>query len=140
VSARPVGYSGKALAAKLGLREGSHFFVSNCPAGYLESLEPLPLGLEFVDEVTELTDLVQVFCDRRSRLKAELEALRGSIRDDGVVWVSWPKKSSRIPSEVTEATIRELALPLGFVDVKVCAVSEAWSALKLVIRRELREG
>ena len=75
---------------------------------------------------------------RKGILKAELEALRGSLKSDGVVWVSWPKKASKVPTDITEDTIRELALPLGFVDIKVCAVSEIWSALKLVIRKEPR--
>jgi hypothetical protein len=112
--------------------------VRGAPAGYAKTLEPLPPGLEFQDRVSELTDLVHLFCGRRAELKAELEELRMSIRSDAVVWASWPKRSSRRPTDITEDTIRELALPLGFVDVKVCAVSETWSALKLVIRKELR--
>ena len=88
--------------------------------------------------VSQSTDVVHVFSDRKAALKRELEALRKSIRPDGVVWVSWPKKASKVPTDITEDTIREVALPLGFVDVKVCAVSEVWSGLKLVIRKELR--
>ena len=82
--------------------------------------------------------VIHVFNDRRASLKAELEALRTSIRSDAAVWVSWPKKTSKVPTDITEDTIRELALALGFVDVKVCAISEVWSALKLVIRKEFR--
>ena len=74
----------------------------------------------------------------RSVLAKELGTLRKSIRSNGSVWVSWPKKASKVPTDITEDTIRELALPLGFVDVKVCAVSEVWAGLKLVIRKELR--
>jgi hypothetical protein len=83
-------------------------------------------------------DLAHVFTTKRAMLAAQLPALRKTLRPDAVLWVSWPKKSSKVPSDVTEDTVRELALPLGFVDVKVCAVSEVWSGLKLMVRRELR--
>jgi hypothetical protein len=138
MSSKPTGYSGVSLARKLGIVPGCRVHVRGAPAGYGRALEPLPLGVEFQDSVSELADLVHLFCDQSSALKAELEELRGSVRSDAAVWVSWPKKSSRRPTDITEDTIRELALPLGFVDVKVCAVDEIWSALKLVIRKELR--
>jgi hypothetical protein len=88
--------------------------------------------------VSRSTDIVHVFSDKKACLKAELESLRKVIRSDAVVWVSWPKKASRLPTDITGDVIRELALPLGFVDVKVCAVNEVWSGLKLVIRKEPR--
>jgi hypothetical protein len=81
---------------------------------------------------------VHLFVDRRAALKAQLEALRGRIGPAAALWISWPKKAAKVPTDLTEDTIRELALPLGFVDVKVCAVSEVWSGLELVIRKELR--
>jgi hypothetical protein len=83
-------------------------------------------------------DLVHLFATRRAELERHLTALRKSLRPDAVLWVSWPKKSSKVPTDITEGTIRSVALPLGFVDVKVCAVSEVWSGLKLVVRTELR--
>jgi hypothetical protein len=135
---RPLGYSGTPLARKLGIRVGCRLHVRGAPAGYAEALEPLPPGVEFMSGVAERTDIVHVFRDRKAELEAELAELRTSVRSDAAVWVSWPKKSSKRPTDLTEDTIRELALPLGFVDVKVCAVSEVWSALKLVIRKELR--
>jgi hypothetical protein len=92
----------------------------------------------FEKTVSQATDIVHVFSDRKAILKSELKALRNSIRPDAAVWISWPKKTSKAPTDITEDTIRELALPLGFVDIKVCAVSEIWSGLKLVIRKELR--
>ncbi len=92
----------------------------------------------FEKRLSALTTIVHVFGERRAQLKAELLTLRRSIRNDGVIWVSWPKKASGVRTDFTEDTIRELALPMGLVDVKVCAVSEIWSALKLVIRKELR--
>jgi hypothetical protein len=81
---------------------------------------------------------VHVFETRREALAKRLAALRRTIKPDGVVWVSWPKKASKVPTTITEDTVRELALPLGFVDVKVCAIDAVWSGLKLVVRKELR--
>ena len=82
--------------------------------------------------------MVHVFVDRKRTLLKELAELRKILRGGAVIWVSWPKKSSRVPTDITEDTIRETALPLGFVDIKVCAVTEVWSGLKLVVRKELR--
>jgi hypothetical protein len=138
VKPQPAGYSGTPLAKKLGIVAGSHVATRHAPAEYGDLLEPLPDGVFFDANVSAKTDVVHVFADRRSVLEKELGTLRKSIRSDGAVWVSWPKKASKVPTDITEDTIRELALPLGFVDVKVCAVSEVWSGLKLVIRKELR--
>ena len=135
---QPTGYSGTPLARKLGITEGSRVVTKHAPDDYAHLLEPLPAGVLFEEVVSQATDIVHVFSDRKENLKTELEALRNSIKQDGVVWVSWPKKASKVPTDITEDTIREVALPLGFVDVKVCAVSEVWSGLKLVIRKELR--
>jgi hypothetical protein len=135
---QPVGYSGTPLARKLGIVAGSHVATRHAPADYCDLLAPLPDGIVFDAKVTTTTDVVHVFADRRSVLEKELATLRRSVRSNGTVWVSWPKKASKVPTDITEDTIRELALPLGFVDVKVCAVSEVWSGLKLVIRKELR--
>jgi hypothetical protein len=135
---QPSGYSGTPLAGKLGIKEGSRIVARHAPADYARLLEPTPPGVVFERKVSRLTDIVHVFTDRKARLKAELDALRTSIKSDAAIWVSWPKKASRVPTDITEDTIRELALPLGLVDVKVCAVSDVWSGLKLVIRKELR--
>ncbi len=132
------GYSGTPLAKKLGICEGARIVLRAAPPGYQELLTPLPAGVRWDAEVGPATDLVHVFCDRRAALAAELEDLRAAIRPDAAIWVSWPKKSSKVPTDITEDTIRELALPLGLVDVKVCAVSAVWSGLKLVIRKHLR--
>jgi hypothetical protein len=134
----PAGYSGTPLAKKLGIVAGSHVAARHAPAGYRDLLAPLPDGVVFDAKIAATTDVVHIFADRRSVLAKELAALRQAIRSNGSVWVSWPKKASKVPTDITEDTIRELALPLGFVDVKVCAVSETWSGLKLVIRMELR--
>ncbi len=138
MNSKPAGYSGTPLVKKLGITEGARVVVKQAPDDYPRLLGPLPPGVLFDRRVSPVADIVHVFSRRRARLKAELEALRHSIRPDGAVWVSWPKKASKVPTDITEDTIRELALPLGFVDVKVCAVSEVWSGLKLVIRKALR--
>jgi hypothetical protein len=132
------GYSGTPLAKKLGIAEGSNVVAKNPPSGYAELLAPLPPRVAFQPSVSKDTDVVHVFCDRRAVLAAELERLRKRIRADAAVWVSWPKKASKIPTDITEDTIRVVALPLGFVDVKVCAIDATWSGLKLVIRKDLR--
>ena len=132
------GYSGTPLARKLGIAAGGRVVVVNEPDGYRDWLEPLPEGVRFEAEVSAAIDVVHVFADRRAAMKARLEDLRSRIAPAAAVWVSWPKKASKVQTDITEDTIRELALPLGFVDVKVCAVSEVWSGLNLVIRKELR--
>ena len=132
------GYSGTPLARKLGIVAGSRVVVVHAPQGYADWLAPLPADVRFDAKVSVAIDVVHVFVDRRAELKAQLEVLRGRIAPAAAVWVSWPKKASKVPTDITEGTIRELALPLGFVDVKVCAVSAVWSGLKLVIRKELR--
>ena len=132
------GYSGTPLVRKLGIVAGSRVFVARAPAGYRDWLAPLPEGVRFESRVCAEVDVVHVFADRRVALKAQLDSLRGCIGPAAAVWVSWPKKAAKLPTDITEDTIRELALPIGFVDVKVCAVSAVWSGLKLVIRKELR--
>lgn len=132
------GYSGTPLTKKLGIVSGSHVVAKHAPAHYAQLLEPIPPGVVFEQDVSPLTDVVHVFSDRQSALKAELEILRQCIKSNAAVWVSWPKKASKVPTDISEDSIRALALPLGFVDIKVCAVSEIWSGLKLVIRKTLR--
>jgi Protein of unknown function (DUF3052) len=132
------GYSGTPLAKKLGIVANVCVVTRWAPDNYAELLEPIPPGVTFKKKVSSATDVVHVFTDRKSRLAEELTTLREEIRLDAAVWVSWPKKASKVATDITEDTIRELALPLGFVDVKVCAVSEVWSGLKLVVRKELR--
>ena len=132
------GYSQTSLPRKLGIGPGSRVRLEGEPQGFRELLVPLPEGVEFVRRLSRHTDLVHVFTTRRARLDRRLRAIRTSMRPDAVVWVSWPKKASRVPTDITEDVVRDLALPLGLVDVKVCAVDEVWSGLKLVVRRELR--
>ena len=103
------------------------------PAGYSGT----PLA-KFATQAGKTTDLVQIFTSSRAELARMLETFRNALKPDAAVWVSWPKKASKLPTDITEDTIRAVALPLGFVDIKVCAVDETWSGLKLVVRKELR--
>jgi hypothetical protein len=132
------GYSGTPLARKLGIVAGSRICARNPPPDYRKWLAPLPPNVTFEDHVSATTDIVHIFSDRRATLERELVRMRAAIRDAGTIWVSWPKKASKVPTDITEDTVRALALPIGLVDVKVCAISEVWSGLKLVIRKELR--
>ena len=132
------GYSGTPLAKKLGIVEGSIVTLKNAPEDFDKLLAPLPKRVQFNKRVTTSTDIVHIFTVHRSTLETELNILRDTIRPNCAVWVSWPKKASKVVTDITEDTIREVCLPIGFVDIKVCAVSEIWSALKLVIRKELR--
>ena len=132
------GYSGTPLARKLGIAAGSRVLAVHPPDGYRDWLAPLPEGVRFETKLSPAVDVVHVFAHRRAELAKHLQHLRPRIAPAAAVWVSWPKKASKVPTDITEDTIRELALPIGFVDVKVCAVSEIWSGLKLVIRKELR--
>jgi hypothetical protein len=138
MNATTAGYSGTPLARKLGIAAGGRVVALDAPGEYLDWLAPLPEGVAFAAKPSASTDLAHLFVDRRSALATRLAALRKVLRDDATLWVSWPKKASKVPTDITEDTIRELALPLGFVDVKVCAVSAVWSGLKLVVRKELR--
>jgi hypothetical protein len=134
------GYSGTPLAKKLGIREGARLYVENAPRDYRKLVAPMPEGVKLVARPDRDTDLVHVFTKERKRLEAALRSWRGTLKDDAVIWLSWPKKSARVDTDITEDTIREMALPLGLVDVKVCAVDEVWSGLKLVLRREHRKA
>ena len=134
----PAGYSGTPLAKKLGFKPASRVWLLSAPEEYARLLDPLPEDVVFQRRAGSDTDIAHIFVIRREDLAKQVKALRRALRPDAVLWVSWPKKSSKVPTTITEDTIRELALPLGFVDVKVCAVSEVWSGLKLVVRKELR--
>ncbi len=132
------GYSGTPLAKKLGIKPGGKVTLINPPSEYLQWLHPIPDGVVFASTVGTDVAVVHLFTVDRNELSGWLEQLRSEINPDATVWVSWPKKASRVPTTVSEETIRELGLPIGFVDVKVCAVSDIWSGLKLVVRKELR--
>jgi hypothetical protein len=136
--APPAGYSGTPLARKLGYAAGMEACTIDAPDGYGALVAPLPEGVRFVRNVTAATDIVHAFATRQARLLEVLQACRARLRPDAMLWVSWPKKAAKVPTDITEDTIRGAALPMGFVDVKVCAVDGVWSGLKLVVRKELR--
>jgi hypothetical protein len=127
------GYSGKPLGQKLGIKEGFAVATIGAPRDYHSLLAPLPCGVRFCT-VESKPRLIHYFCKERADLAKDLPALRRKMRDDAMLWVSWPKKSAGVPTTVTEDVVRELAFPLGLVDTKVCAVDETWSALRLVVR------
>jgi hypothetical protein len=133
-----VGYSETPLAKKLGLKDGSNLVLVGAPDNYVVLIGPLPNTVTIAARVSKTTDIVHVFSTRRTEIRSFLVACRSKLKSTATVWVSWPKKSSKVPTDLTEDVIRELALPLGFVDVKVCAVTDIWSGLKLVVRKELR--
>lgn len=132
------GYSGTPLAKKLGIKEHAAVLLVNPPKNYMNLLAPLPDEVRFVARLSPTTDMIHGFFAWKSELEKSLSDLRGKIKPDAVVWVSWPKKASRVPTDIVEDTIREVALPMGYVDIKVAAFDETWSALKLVIRKSLR--
>ena len=130
------GYSGKPLAKKLSLKPGLKAWFHAMP----ETIRVEIAGAEIIELPGPLKglDVAHVFTTERAEMEHLLTELRHTIAPTGFVWVSWPKKASKVPTDITEDTIREICLPMGFVDVKVCAVDAVWSGLKLMIRKELR--
>jgi hypothetical protein len=122
------GYSGTPLPKKLGIKEDAAAAIIGAPDGYAKSL-----GVKAATELKSDLDFIQFFAKSRVELEKQLPKLRKSIKQDGMIWISWPKKSSKVPTDLTENIIRDTALALKLVDVKVCAVDETWSGLKLVI-------
>jgi hypothetical protein len=133
------GYSGTPLLQKLGIKPCLAVVTINSPTNYRRLLGTIPEGVTFSDRLKSDLSFVHVFIQKRSELEQRLSAIRGKIADTGTVWVSWPKRSSGVPTDVTEDVVRAVALPLGFVDVKVCAIDETWSGLKLMVRRSNRK-
>jgi hypothetical protein len=110
----------------------------DAPKDYAQLIAPMPAGMRFISKPSRNVDIAHVFVSRRSILSKHLNQLRETLDVRASIWVSWPKKAAKVPTDITEDTIRQVALPLGFVDIKVCAVSDIWSGLKLVLRKELR--
>jgi len=134
------GYSGTPLPQKLGIKPSTIVVAIDPPENYRKLLAPIPSGVNFATRPVGNTKFVHLFVKERRALTEHLRRLRQKIAEDAAVWVSWPKKSSGVPTDVTEDVIRAVALPLGFVDIKVCAVDEVWSGLKLMIRKENRKS
>ena len=131
------GYSGTPLAKKLSLKDGLRVHFSAMPDTVRAEIEAAGFALIPV-AMTDTPDAVHVYATERAALAPFLAEARHAIAQTGFVWVSWPKKASKVPTDITEDVIREIALPMGLVDVKVCAVNATWSGLKLMIRMELR--
>jgi len=132
------GYSGTPLWKKLGFRPGMRVKTRRAPPDYAALVAPLPEGTMVSERLRGAVDLVHLFCRSRRELERDLPVVRGQLADDGIIWVSWPKRASGVATDMTEDVVREVALPGGLVDVKVCAVDNTWSALKLVLRKHLR--
>jgi hypothetical protein len=132
------GYSGTPLPKKLGIQEGSRVAILAAPAGF--ALEDLPTGATIQTSLAGKTplDVVILFVTKRKAFETLLAKARPRITPAGGIWIAWPKAAAKIPTEVTENVVREVALPTGLVDNKVCAIDETWSGLRLVIRRALR--
>jgi hypothetical protein len=132
------GYSGTPLAQKLGLKPGMRAWFQNVPENVRAEIDRDSPPLENLDLPEPPVQFAHIFVSSCAVLDCELRMLLPLLDPAGMIWVSWPKKASKVPTDITEDVIRELALPLHLVDVKVCAVDNIWSGLKLVIRRERR--
>lgn len=132
------GYSGTPLVRKLGIVDGTSVAVLEGPAGLTAHLGELPDGVTLRSGLRGQLDVVLLFVVEAARLRHRLPAAKKATFPDGMVWVAWPKQAAKLPTDITEDTVREVAFPLGMVDTKVCAISDIWSALRVVTRRELR--
>ena len=135
----PAGYSRRRLVEKLDLKPGTRAHLRGAPADYLDLLGPLPEGVVLRSTLRTPVDFIQAFYDSQRRLARDLPVLRDGLIPGGSLWISWPKKASGVATDITEDVVRELALANGLVDVKVCAVDDTWSGLKLMYRRADRE-
>ena len=131
------GYSGTPLVKKLGMKPGQRVIFINEPPEFQPLLKGMPRRARHA--AGKRPDYVHLFVRNRAQLRDHLPRVKEDIEQQGMIWVSWPKKASGIKTDVTEDTVREVALPMGLVDVKVCAIDETWSGLKLVIRQENRK-
>jgi len=132
------GHSGTPLAKKLGIRPEHVVAVLGEPDGFREWLAPLPAAVRLRKSIGEDPDIVVVFATRRQTLARWIESSSDAVFPNGAIWAAWPKRASGVPTDITEDTVREIALPLGLVDTKVCAISDVWSGLRVVWRKELR--
>jgi hypothetical protein len=133
------GYSGTPLGRKLSFKPGMRVYGARVPDSVRREVDGAGLELTWLRQPRPGLEAAHVFVTRRSELARHLKRLRGLLDPAGMVWVSWPKKASGVSTDITEDEVRRAALPLGFVDVKVCAVDAVWSGLKLVVRKTLRE-
>ncbi len=132
------GYSGTPLPRKLGIRPGARLALVGAPEGFERTLGPLPEGVRVARPGRGHADVALYFTRERRALERRIAALERRIEPDGALWVAWPKRASRVPTDMSEDVVRGVALPRGLVDTKVCAIDGTWSGLRLVVRRELR--
>ena len=134
----PAGYSGTPLAKKLGIANGSRATTIDAPTDFRELLAPIPDGVEFRTTLRGRADVIVFFTRSRAKLERRVEIAGRAIFPNGGLWIAWPKRASKIDTDMTEDVVRDVALPLGLVDNKVCAIDDTWSGLRIVWRRELR--
>ena len=134
----PSGYSGTPLPRKLGIKEGAAVAFVNAPGDFAATLGESPDGVTVRDRLRAPLDVIVFFTVRRADLERRIERLRAALNPAGRLWIAWPKRASKVETDMTEDVVRDVALPLGLVDNKVAAIDETWSGLQLVIRRELR--
>ena len=135
---RTAGYSATPLVSKVGFKPGMRAHYVNAPEHFPALVGPLPAGVRVLARAAADLDLVVLFVRERAELQRRLVSLQPKLAPAGMLWVAWPKRASKVPTDITEDVVREVALPRGLVDVKVCAIDATWSGLKLVIRTELR--
>jgi Protein of unknown function (DUF3052) len=129
------GYSGKSIVQKLGIKPGFRIFAGGAPTAYCDIVGQLPAGTIMASNLKAPIDVVHLFATQAAGLAGNLSDCRDAIAPDGMVWVSWPKKASGTATDLSDVVVRDIALALGLVDVKVCAIDETWSGLKFVIRK-----
>ena len=134
----PTGYSGTPLPKKIGLKDNGTLALVNAPKGIKAELRPLPPGATLTTKLIADCKLAILFCPNTAAIRKNIRATATRLNADGALWISWPKKSSPLFVDLTEDIIRSIVLPMGLVDVKVCAINADWSALKLMVRKEMR--
>ena len=130
----PAGYSKKSLVEKLGIKDGFVIAILGAPKNYAATLGKLPSGVRRTKELQGPLDFLQFFSPKRSHLEEHFPKMKAALSPSGMLWVSWPKMSSGVPTDLTENVVREIGLQNRMVDVKVCAIDETWSGLKFVYR------
>lgn len=133
------GYSSRSLVDKLGIKPGTRIAIVNAPRGYRGTLGVLPAGVSIASSVRGRFPFIHFFARSRAQLQKRLRVLLRALEPNGTLWISWPKKASGLKTDMTEDVVRDVALPVGLVDVKVVAVDEVWSGLKLVWRLSMRQ-
>lgn len=134
------GYSKRSLVDKLGIKPGFRVSILKAPTGYTKTLGPMPSGVQVLAKPKLPMDFVHFFAKSRVEYEKKFNALKKSLAQDGMLWISWPKGASKVSTDMNEHVVRDFALKNGMVDIKVCAVDEAWSGLKLVIPLKGRKG